>query len=326
MLLYIKMYTNSKKEFLSYCPERIATFERQIKTNEDAPPLAYYDHAHNRTILGVADGMGGAGMIRVVQDTIDSTPRTMAYIASRKIVAAVLKSFVDVPSSDHLIPLTNAIVTTIKQLPLDYQLHSGSTFPEIASEFSQHGLDLLRYPTTLATATIQKGPNQGTIVHAMWGGDSPISILTPTSFFTTYNGPNSRNNHAIHADISDNYQLNRTSFYIPANVPFMVAACTDGLTNFNRFPKNNLMPTVNRLELFRKFWTAIVNGTDHTTLSNSLDMCIAPYLDVEHCYANDLPYFYPDDRTVSMYLSQKFVPIDEISTHLVGNGDNLYIT
>jgi len=320
---------NSKKEFLTYCPERNATFERQIKTSEDAPPLAHHDHVHNRTILGVADGMGGAGTVRVVPNSKPSTPQSMARVASRSVVGAVLEGFNRLPRDLSRCDLTTIIsenvVSAVHRLTPGYRLYSCLTFSETAAEFAKEGIGILRYPTTLATAIIQKEADRSTIVHALWGGDAPISIRTPTSLFTTYNGPSSGNDHAIHADVPENYQLHKASFYIPADVPFMVAACTDGLTHFNRFPKNMSIPHIDRLDLFRELWTSVVKGTDRATLSDSLQMCIAPYLDTEACYLSGAPYLYPDDRTASLHLSQSFVPQDEISTHLVGNGDNFYI-
>jgi len=162
--------------FKEFAPLSIALFsEQEAGAGEDAEPLVMLDS--DRLVLGVFDGMGGAGCSHHM---VGAELRTEAFLASRlarAVVAEYFESRTD-PGPDSRANATETAAALKGALDV--------RFSELASQLTRNpqrltGSLIRTLPTTMAALQLQirHGNNSRIDYGAFWAGDSRAYTLSP---------------------------------------------------------------------------------------------------------------------------------------------------
>lgn len=150
--------------------------EKKKGRGEDSDPILFYKD--NIIVVGVFDGMGGAGGAEWDSDyTVNGQFMTKAYIGSRIVRDAIEKAIKDDPS----IVTKEDFSDKLEQVILDRY----ETEKEKYASKSKSGLRsalIKEYPTTLAISTIIKEKDQY-FIDSYWAGDSRNYIWTSKGLF-----------------------------------------------------------------------------------------------------------------------------------------------
>lgn len=158
--------------------QRIIGFmtEKRPGSGEDAAPITHSLEKFNTDVVGVFDGMGGAGATIVNEENgIDKC--TMARLASRVARDEVEKQIFQL-SKEDLTELKTSLESSIVNRLKTLAAREGGKGPETGIR----GTILKPYPTTVALAFIQtsKHEHETRRVKTYWAGDSRIYCLDPS--------------------------------------------------------------------------------------------------------------------------------------------------
>lgn len=151
--------------------------EKKADNGEDSDPLLIV--RDSISVVGVFDGMGGAGSTMHV---MGGTEKTGAYFASRK-VKQVTESFFSQLASD-----TNKSTILSDTIADDLKTHIKSSFNSLRKDCPpkvKSGLKsamIKEFPTTLSVVLLQRTDNVISVV-SLWAGDSRNYLLTPKGLF-----------------------------------------------------------------------------------------------------------------------------------------------
>ncbi len=139
--------------------------EKKEGRGEDSDPILF--HNNNIIVVGVFDGMGGAGGTECDSDyTLNGQFMTKAYIGSRIVREAISKAI----NKDPSIVLNEDFTEKLKQIIIErYAVEKERYLPK--AKVSLRSALIKEYPTTLAITTIVKD-NDKYIVNSYWAGDS----------------------------------------------------------------------------------------------------------------------------------------------------------
>lgn len=203
---------------------------------EDGPPILL-QFEDNSIVVGVADGMGGAG--GTVYE-IDDTKRSGAYLASHLVTSIAEKYFIHFKEEGHSI--THPIQAKIAE-ELKYHFNQG--IQQILNKIDKKGNVKLnikskmikRLPTTLALGYIESDEKEFN-VYTFWAGDSRIysldsfhglhqltedNLVNETDAFDNLTN-DSKISNCINAD--SDYTINVKGYKF--NSPQIILATTDG--------------------------------------------------------------------------------------------------
>ena len=218
--------------------------------SEDAEPLfvSHSESQEQRLLIGVFDGMGGAGA-GIVERPQNSY--TEAYIASRLLRKRLLKfgmtGFANpiisgsqraISSSDFLIRIKNHF----EKFSKEYKIGTGS-----ASRI--RGTLTKTLPSTLACAEILVRENyQGhlqTKIYSMWAGDSRVWVMTPQSGLQQITKDDVdladpleqlRQDPPMNNVVSASVDFLIREHHVELSGPCLVIAATDGICGYVRSP------------------------------------------------------------------------------------------
>lgn len=150
--------------------------EKKEGRGEDSDPILFYDD--NIIVLGVFDGMGGAGGAEWDSDfTENGQFKTKAYIGSRIVRNAIEKVIKD----DSSIVLKEDFSNELKSIIIERYTVEKEKYPPKSNGGLRSAL-IKEYPTTLAIASIIQESDKY-IINSYWAGDSRNYIWTPKGLF-----------------------------------------------------------------------------------------------------------------------------------------------
>ena len=147
---------------------------------EDAPPLlmdlnvlAEDPDQAKSVLLGVFDGMGGAGSELVTLD--NGTQRTNAYVGSRTTRQLVEQFFsaLETPCDDVAQQLKTWLQNGLRKKNLELEANGSSTKTRLTSTMHK------KLPTTMALLWYRTGDEDRLQVTTLWAGDSRCYALSP---------------------------------------------------------------------------------------------------------------------------------------------------
>jgi hypothetical protein len=149
--------------------------EKRVGLGEDAEPIAQYVRDLDGDVVGVFDGMGGAGAT-VVPAENEKDRCSMAYLASRIAREEVVKVLCQFGKED-LTALRSTIESSVVSRLVKLTEREEGKGPEKRIR----GTILAEYPTTVALAVIQTSKSEHATrkATAYWAGDSRIYCLDP---------------------------------------------------------------------------------------------------------------------------------------------------
>ena len=150
--------------------------EKKEGRGEDSEPILF--DGDSSILLGVFDGMGGAGSAECVSDySHDGINMTNAYVGSRIIRDAIERYVTDNPSilveQDLQSKLTDIISSRYKE--------EKSKYPQLTKSALRSSL-IKEYPTTMAIACITRSESDYSI-DSYWAGDSRNYVWTREGLF-----------------------------------------------------------------------------------------------------------------------------------------------
>ena len=151
--------------------------EKKIGRGEDSQPISFYNEY--LVVLGVFDGMGGAGAAEHPSDfsTEAGEHKTKAYIGSR----IIRQSILDAISENAEIALNDNFQDVLKEIITQRYKAEKDKFPP-KSKIGLRSSLIKDYPTTLALICLSKESNEY-IVDSYWAGDSRNYLWTSEGLF-----------------------------------------------------------------------------------------------------------------------------------------------
>lgn len=150
--------------------------EKRIGRGEDSDPILFSNEVI--AVIGVLDGMGGAGSTECKSDyDKDGHRMTKAYVASRIIRMAILEAISQNPEMIIQSDFEDKLKTTISQR---YALEK-EKYP-LTTKISLRSSLIKDYPTTLAMVTVSKVESHFTI-NSYWAGDSRNYLWTQDGLY-----------------------------------------------------------------------------------------------------------------------------------------------
>lgn len=150
--------------------------EKKDGRGEDSDPILF--HNENTIVVGVFDGMGGAGGAECDSDyTVNGQFMTKAYIGSRIVRDAIDKAINGNPS----IVLKEDFAEILKQIITERYAAETEKYAPKAKAGLRSAL-IKEYPTTLAITTIVKDKDKY-LIDSYWAGDSRNYIWNAKGLF-----------------------------------------------------------------------------------------------------------------------------------------------
>lgn len=228
--------TSASKVYGLLCPKIVGACE-------DAPPIFISPTSQDAPIIvGVLDGMGGAGAGQVEYRTNKiSLTTTEALLASRIVRYQILKAITNDKS-----PTFVDLKTKIREV-----LARAEASLKINEKTRIRGTMTMRLPTTLVLSQISRGSNLDTaIVKTLWAGDSRAFLITPADGLSALTRDHVRVSDQLEQLQSDppieNVVNGSKDFFLEefsttVNSPFILLLATDGVFGY--------LPTPGFLEL-----------------------------------------------------------------------------
>ena len=209
---------------------------------EDADPYINVDSGKNWGVIGVFDGMGGAGARKYKHEQTQEE-HSSAYWASRYVREAINTMMEQRPIGTHPI---DYMEERIHQVIVDKLQNEISNFPNASSIMSKM---IRKLPTTMALATyfIQDGL---ITINCYWVGDSRIYYFDKNSIkFLTIDDANAPDNDPFSPDNMDlamnnaicqdrEFYINKSTIEMPFDKsnPVLLMAATDGCFGYFKNP------------------------------------------------------------------------------------------
>ena len=214
--------------------------EKKPDNGEDSEPLLIINK--RVSVVGVFDGMGGAGSAIHIYDKIE---KTGAYFASRRVEQAADLYFTRLISTcDKTAEIVNVDANALKQ----EIVNALTLLREECPPKSKSGLKsamIKEFPTTLAITSIQKDI-EGYDVTSLWAGDSRNYLITPEGLYQI-----SVDDLEAHGDPYDNltsdsplsnqvcadreFTINQSKYKL-GNIGFAVFSASDGCFGYYPTP------------------------------------------------------------------------------------------
>lgn len=249
--------------------------EKKEGRGEDSDPILFI--CDNSILIGVFDGMGGAGGTECISDySHDGIDMTKAYVGSRIVKDAIETSVCKNPKillepdlSDHL---ADIIKTRYAEEKEKYPLKSkGGLRSTLIKE----------YPTTLAISCITKQLDEF-IIDSYWAGDSRNYLWTSNGFFQISIDDLKGNmdpmqnlyedapmSNCIQADVP--FRINHKRILLQSNHKLVVISATDGCFGYYPSPMDfekaliDSLKSSNTIDEFKEILTnafALVTADD----------------------------------------------------------------
>lgn len=246
-----KAITREKNDYL--LPQPLYNFEwfniskSGIKNDgEDADPLIMADPKRNWGVIGVFDGMGGAGARKYIHKKTN-IEHTSAWWASRCVKDAVEsiieKRIKEDIGIDPIQYLESNLHNAIKE-KLDLEIEN---FPNTSSIMSKM---IRKLPTTMALCVYYIDKNNNVTINSYWAGDSRVYLFDGEHVtFLTIDDANAPNNDPFspaNMDLAMNnaicqdqdFRINKSTIEIKLDrsKPFLLMAATDGCFGYFKNP------------------------------------------------------------------------------------------
>lgn len=226
--------------YFSFC------VEQKPGNGEDSEPIVSVASARNSGLIGVFDGMGGAGGTVHADRGIN---RTGAYIASRLASASVSSFF----NNSDLTPQFTKNLSTTKSVAQHLCKWLIEAFKTEAIRLEQSptrlaGTMIRHLPTTMACTYFETADNVTTTYSTFWAGDSRAYLLSPIdglqqiSIDDLKSGGDALQNLTDDSPISNcinaegDFTVNCHCGYVRLPIVYIVA--TDGCFNFAPSPSH----------------------------------------------------------------------------------------
>lgn len=149
--------------------------EKKSGLGEDAEPITQYVREMNADVVGVFDGMGGAGATQVPAEN-EKDKCSMAFLASRSAREEIVKVLCQW-GKDDLTGLNLSIESAVVSRLVKLTERKDGKGPEARLR----GTILADYPTTVALAIVQNSKDEHSTrkVKVLWAGDSRVYSLDP---------------------------------------------------------------------------------------------------------------------------------------------------
>lgn len=220
--------TSASKVYGLLCPKIVGACE-------DAPPIFISPTSQETApiIVGVLDGMGGAGAGQVEYLTKKiSLTTTEALLSSRIVRYRILKALTNDKS-----PTSVDLKTEIREV-----LTRAEASLKINEKTRIRGTMTMRLPTTLVLSQISRGSNLDTaIVKTLWAGDSRAFLITPADGLSALTRDHVRVSDQLEQLQSDppieNVVNGSKDFFLEefsttVNSPFILLLATDGVFGY----------------------------------------------------------------------------------------------
>ena len=211
---------------------------------EDAEPYTFVDSNRNWGVIGVFDGMGGAGARKYTHEEKQEV-HTSAYWGSlfvRQAVEEVVNQRIKCHKGENPIDyIESHLYQTIKE-KLDEEIEN---FPE--AKIKSPTKMVRKLPTTMALCTYFI--KEGTVtINCYWAGDSRVYLLNGNKmFFLTHDDANAPDNDPFspaNMDLAMNnaicqdqpFKINKYSREFDISEPFAIMAATDGCFGYFKNP------------------------------------------------------------------------------------------
>lgn len=249
--------------------------EKKEGRGEDSEPILFYND--NTIVVGVFDGMGGAGGAECDSDyTVNGQLMTKAYVGSRIVRDAIDKAIHENPS----IVLKEDFAEILKQIITERYAAEKEKYAPKAKAGLRSAL-IKEYPTTLAITTIVKDEARY-LIDSYWAGDSRNYIWNARGLFQISiddlkgNLDPLQNLHedapmsnCIQAD--GPFEIRHQHVELPLGAKFAIISATDGCFGYYPSPMDfhkaliNSIKASNDFELLKKKLTeafAFVSADD----------------------------------------------------------------
>lgn len=281
---------------------------KSVDNGEDAPPLVMdlnrsLEGSPETTsvLLGVFDGMGGAGSQKVT--LADGTQKTNAYVASRATRRLVEQFFStwNISGDDLEQALKICIQNGLKEKDKELQAYAPTQPSRFISTLHK------KLPTTMSLAWFQNMADNGKIkLIALWAGDSRSYVLMPQKGLLQLTQDDNGVTDALEAlrqapkmnntiSASQDFAIRRKDYEL--DKPCMVFTASDGV--FDYFPSPLLLEyyILNSLEEsiciaeWRDHLREILYLWKHDDVSMALDLVgFNDFNEVKKAYLNRLEY------------------------------------
>jgi serine/threonine protein phosphatase PrpC len=209
--------------------------EKVPELGEDAEPSIVVDPERRAILIGVYDGLGGAGSRAV--ETAGGLTYNEAFVASRVAREEVESWFLDGGSS-QLLDEGDLHTRLDERLASVAATHLPVRTSEVRSNLAR------TLPTTLALAVLRDTKGE-LAIEALWAGDSRVFLLTPQAGLQQLTADHVRDADLLHQLVNDSPMSNMVSasnrFVIATSRveyrgPSVVLCATDGVFGYVRTP------------------------------------------------------------------------------------------
>lgn len=250
--------------------------EKRINRGEDSDPICFVSTENTPlVVLGVFDGLGGAGATECVSEfSVNKIHKTQAYVASRIIGVAIRKLLEMTPNVIRQKNFLEILNETIKSC----YLREKEKYPVDRKPLLRSSL-IKEYPTTMALITLYKGEGKYQI-NSYWAGDSRNYLWTKDGFFQISNDDlkgdldpllNLRNDapmsNCLHAD--GEFEIHHKHIdEFQESEKFVIIAATDGCFGYYPTPmdfEKVLQTTLRHSHSYEKWKENLLNEFGRVT-------------------------------------------------------------
>lgn len=271
-----------------HSPQQLSLLEKpfnvpkKVDSGEDADPLVIIDENIKWGLIGVFDGMGGAGGSKYT-NTLTNEEHTSAYWASRIVRKCVETLIVSRPIGMNPEEYIDSNLHKAINISLDEEIKKFKGVSTIKSKM------IRRLPTTMALAYYFIYEDNIRIC-CYWAGDSRIYLLGEKSiYFLTKDDSNTDDpfapenldlamNNTICQDTSDSFRINKSTITLPiTEFPLELVACTDGCFGyyknpilFERLLRNSIKEAHNWNEIMPNIQQGIIDNIQQDDFSMAI--------------------------------------------------------
>lgn len=224
---------------------------------EDSDPILY--HNNNIIVVGVFDGMGGAGGAECESDyTVNGQLMTKAYVGSRIVRNAIEFAIKEDPS----IVIQGNFSERLKQIINERHAQEKKKHPP-KSKVGLRSALIKEYPTTLAIVSLYKDKNNY-IIDSYWAGDSRNYLWTSKGLFQISIDDLKGNNDPLQ-NINDDaplsnciqangpFEIRHQQFKLPLGAKFVLFSATDGCFGYYPSPMDFQKALINSVKASSDF-------------------------------------------------------------------------
>lgn len=224
---------------------------------EDSDPILY--HNDNIIVVGVFDGMGGAGGAECESDyTVNGQLMTKAFVGSRIVRDAIENAVKEDPS----IVIQGNFSERLKQIINERHALEKKNHPP-KSKISLRSAQIKEYPTTLAIISLYKDKTNY-LIDSYWAGDSRNYLWTSKGLFQISIDDLKGNNDPLQ-NINDDapmsnciqadgpFAIRHHHFELPLDAKFVLFSATDGCFGYYPSPMDFQKALINSVKASSDF-------------------------------------------------------------------------